>query len=183
MPLGSQNHPKMHWNSMFSHPNTPRCSRNVIFGRIGLAMIFSAAIFPVLNQISSQNGLPKLLGVLTFGLVLGCKTLFLRPLHLFIGFSREISKKYSESFPSDWKSQKIRSKFAWKSYARFANLPKGSYPPLTHLTNPPNQKGAGGGSALPLQLHHLVNGLFKTYINILTTDTANKLPETYNESN
>ena len=66
-----------------------------------MAMIFSAAIFPVLDQNSSQNGLPKLLGVLTFGLVLGFKTLFLRPLHLFIGFSREISKKYSESFPSD----------------------------------------------------------------------------------
>ena len=30
-------------------------------------------------------------------------------------------------------------------------LPKSSNPPLTHLTNPPNQKGAGGGSALPLQ--------------------------------
>ena len=136
---------------MLSLPKTPNRSKKSIFGRVVFLAIFWAVIFPFFDKFWSQNGLPKLLGVLTFGLVLGFKTLFLRPLHLFIGFSREISKKYSESFPSDWKSQKIRSKFAWKSYARFANLPKGSYPPLTHLTNPPNQKGAGGGSALPLQ--------------------------------
>ena len=134
MPLGSQNHLKMHWNSMFSHPNTPRCSRNVIFGRIGLAMIFSAAIFPVLNQISSQNGLPKLLGVLTFGVILEFKTLFLRPPHFFSIFLAKMLKKCWNSIPINWKAHRMESKFDSQSYARLTDLPKGSYPPLPHQT-------------------------------------------------
>ena len=94
MPLETQKHPKMPWNSMFSFPKTPNRSKKSIFGRVVFLANFWVVIFPVFDKFWSQNGLPKLLGVLTFGVILEFKTLFLRPPHFFSIFLAKMLKKY-----------------------------------------------------------------------------------------
>ena len=56
MPLGTQNHPKMHQNSMFFPPKTPNCANKVILGRVVFLAIFWVSFFPVFGRIWSQNG-------------------------------------------------------------------------------------------------------------------------------
>ena len=134
MPLETQKHPKMPWNSMFSFPKTPNRSKKSIFGRVVFLANFWVVIFPVFDKFWSQNGLPKLLGVLTFGIILEFKTLFLRPPHFFSIFLAKMLKKCWNSIPINWKAHRMESKFDSQSYARLTDLPKGSYPPLPHQT-------------------------------------------------
>ena len=136
MPLGTQNHPKMHQNSMFFLCKTPNCANKVILGRVVFLAIFWVAIFPVFGEIWSQNW------------VLGKKNVrptftlfrpFWRSKPFFCGrrlFYRFFSQK-------DQKNAKIRSESTENTI---------EFDPNSSENSMPGSKWAGGGSALPLQL-------------------------------
>ena len=132
MPLGTQNHPKMHQSSMFSPPKTPNCANKVILGRIVFLAIFWVAIFPVFGKIWCQNGVSGKKNFRTFWSILEFKTPFWRSPPFFPMFLAKISIIHQNPIRINRKSHKILFKFHWKSYARLTNLPKGSYPPLPH---------------------------------------------------
>ena len=138
---------------MLFPPKTPNCANKVILGRVVFFAIFWVAIFPVFGRIWSQNGV---LGKNNFRPTFTLFRPFWRSKPFFWGrrlFYRFFSQK-------DRKNAKIRSESIENPIEFDPNLIENPMPgsPIfpkvrTHhyLTNPPNQKGAGGGSALPLQ--------------------------------
>ena len=118
MPLGTQNHPKMHQNSMFFPPKTPNCANKVIFGRFVFLAIFWIAFFPVFGRIWCQNGVLGKNHFQTFPPILEVKTLFVRPPPFLSIFLAKISKKCKNPNRINWKYHRVRSKFEWKFYAQ-----------------------------------------------------------------
>ena len=138
LPLGTQNPPKMHWNSMFFLPETSNCTKKLILGMIVFLSIFWIAIFPFFGKIRCPNEVPGKNNFHTFASILEVKRHFLTlPLFLSI-FLAKMLKKCWNSMPINWKAHRMESKFDSQSYARLTDLPKG----LTqhYLTKPPHER-------------------------------------------